>query len=191
MYVDAAMVARLEARYGAPRELQMELTMAEREFALCRRASQKGRAHDVTLFILRGPEIAVIRKWSYPPDLFRPPSGGVEPGEAFEAGAAREAYEETGLTVALERYLVRMQARFRWENEALDWTTHVFSARLLAGEVQAVDTHEIAEARWATVTELDTDMRARMLARASAGFQYRVALQDAALERLGLRRGMA
>lgn len=191
MYVDAATVARLEARYGAPQELQMELTMAEREFALCRRAAERGRAHDVTLFILRGPEIAVIRKWSYPPDLFRPPSGGVEPGEAFETGAAREAYEETGLTVALERYLVRMRARFHWETESLDWTTYVFSARALTDEVRAVDTREIAEARWATVTELDTDLRARMLERASAGFQYRVALQDAALERLGLRRGSA
>jgi 8-oxo-dGTP pyrophosphatase MutT (NUDIX family) len=200
VYVDAATVARLAARYGAPRELQMELTMVDREFALCRRAADRGRAHDVTLFVLRAAthdaprwapeamEIAVIRKWSYPPGLFRPPSGGVEPGEAFEAGAAREAYEETGLTVELERYLVRVQARFLWGEEALDWTTHVFSARPLAGEVRAVDTREIAEARWATVAELDTELRARMLARESAGFQYRVALQDAALEVLGLKR---
>jgi ADP-ribose pyrophosphatase YjhB (NUDIX family) len=204
VYVDAATVARLEARYGAPRELEMELTMAEREFALCRRAADRGRAHDVTLFILRGlvshadddqapaarkdaAQIAVIRKWSYPPDLFRPPSGGVEPGEAFEAGAVREGYEETGLTVELERYLVRMQGRFHWADEVLDWTTHVFSARLLGGEIQAVDIREIAEARWATVTELDTDLRERMLARESAGFRYRVALHDAALEMLRLR----
>jgi 8-oxo-dGTP pyrophosphatase MutT (NUDIX family) len=205
VYIDAATVARLEARYGAPRELQMELTMAEREFALCRRAAERGRAHDVTHFILRGPvlgggdganslppsrerlQIAVIRKWSYPPDLFRPPSGGVEPGEGFEAGAVREAYEETGLTVELARYLVRMQARFHWGEEALDWTTHVFSALPLAGEIRPVDTREIAEARWATVTELDTVLRERMLARDSAGFRYRVALHDAALEMLGLK----
>jgi ADP-ribose pyrophosphatase YjhB (NUDIX family) len=193
VYVDAAVVRGLEARYGVPREMAMTLAMAEREYALCRREVARGRAHDVTLFVLRGDadpaqrEIAVIRKWSYPPDLFRPPSGGVEPGEAFEAGAVREALEETGLEVLLERYLVRARARFEWEGEALDWTTHVFSARWLGGEIGARDTREIAEARWATVGELDGALRERMLALASAGFRYRVVLHDAALAQLGMK----
>lgn len=193
MDVDAATLRRLEESFGTPRELWCALTMAQREFALCRAAFLRGRAHDVTLLILRdapiSPEVAVIRKWSYPPGLFRPPSGGVEPGERFEAGAAREAYEETGLAIALDRYLVRMRARFDCEGEALEWTTHVFSARWTGGEPRPVDTREIAEARWATLAELDGDLRARMLARESAGFRYRVALQDAALEMLGFRSG--
>jgi 8-oxo-dGTP pyrophosphatase MutT (NUDIX family) len=194
VYIDAEVVRRLEASYGRPRELHLAFTMPEREFDLCRRVYRRGRAHDVTLFILKrveetlpSAEVAVIRKWSYPPDLFRPPSGGVEPGEAFEEGAAREAYEETGLRVALDRYLVRARARFDWQEEAIDWTTHVFSARLLGGSIDPVDRREIEAARWATLHELDTDLRSRMLARESAGFCYRVALHDAALEELGVR----
>lgn len=197
MYIDAAVLRDVEARYGTPHEIETTLSMAEREFSLCRRAGRNGRAHDVTLLIL-GPgggdpsgtmdgPIAVIRKWSYPPDLFRPPSGGVEPGEAFEAGAVREALEETGLVVELERYLVRMRARFEWGGEALDWTTHVVSARWREGEVAPRDTREIAEARWSTLAELDGTLRDRMLATGSAGFRYRVALQDAALARLGVK----
>jgi len=192
LHVDTEVVRALEARYGAPRVIAMALPMAEREYALCKRAALRGRAHDVTLFVLRGEEeparreVAVIRKWSYPPGVFRPPSGGVEPGEAFEAGAVREALEETGLEVALERYLVRIRARFEWEGDALDWTTHVFSARCQGGEIGPRDTREIAEARWVTVAELDGALREKMLARGSAGFRYRVTLQDAALAQLGL-----
>jgi 8-oxo-dGTP pyrophosphatase MutT (NUDIX family) len=184
MHVDRWVLERLESVYGRPRELRLAVEMGEREFALCRRAADRGRTHDVTLFILRDDEIAVIRKWSYPPDLFRPPSGGVEPGEPFEIGAAREAYEETGLHVALDRYLVRVLARFTHFDEALDWQTHVFSARWLGGEIVPIDTHEIAEARWATCDELRCAMRDRLLAHGSPGFRYRVVLQDAAFEEL-------
>jgi ADP-ribose pyrophosphatase YjhB (NUDIX family) len=193
VHVNAEIVDALETRYGAPREMATVLEMAEREYLLCRRAVQRGRAHDVTLFILRGDidatrrEIAVIRKWSYPPDVYRPPSGGVEPGEEFEAGAVREALEETGLEVALERYLVRMRARFAWQGERLDWTTHVFSACWLGGEISPRDTREIAEARWVTVAELKGPLREKLLARGSPGFRYRVALQDAALAELDRR----
>lgn len=189
MYVDAAVVRELEARYGVPRTLEMTLVMAEPEYALCRRAASRGRAHDVTLVIPRGPdsrrgEIAGIRKWSYPPGLFRPPSGGVEPGEAFAAGAVREAWEETGLEVSLDRYLVRASARFECDGDALAWTTHVFSARWLGGEIGPRDTREIAEARWVTIAALNGEMRERMLSLESAGFRYRVALHDAALAAL-------
>jgi 8-oxo-dGTP pyrophosphatase MutT (NUDIX family) len=187
LYLDGTVLERLETKYGVPHEFRHEAEMSEREFRLCRHAMRRGRAHDVTLFIVRGEEIAVIRKWSYPPGLYRPPSGGVEPEEPFEVGAAREAFEETGLTVALDRYLVRARARFTHGEELIDWTTHLFGARYLEGEIRPVDEREIAEARWATLAELDTELRSALLATGSAGFRYRVALHDAALRGMGLR----
>jgi 8-oxo-dGTP diphosphatase len=190
VYIDAGTVAQLEEEFGTPAQLRTELAMSEGEYSLCRRAVHRGRAHDVTLFIFDEPartRLAVIRKWSYPPEIYRPPSGGVEPGEPFVSGAAREAYEETGLTVRLDRYLVRARARFSHAGESLEWTTHVLSACATGGEIRAVDTREIADARWATVTELDTTLRAAMLATNRAGFAYRVALHDAALTALGMR----
>lgn len=90
-----------------PLEVAFEIPYRASEFDFLKRSQKHGRAHDVTLVIFRGPEIAVIAKPHYPPGLYRPPSGGVNPGESFEAGALREAREETGLDIALVRYLAR------------------------------------------------------------------------------------
>ena len=73
------------------------------------------RTHDVTLFILDPAErIALIRKPQFADGIWRPPGGGVKPGEDFAAGAVREALEETGLRVSLDRYLVDAHASFRY-----------------------------------------------------------------------------
>src|SRR5512132_2640242 len=104
MYVTAEIIREIEARYGVPDEVVWQFEMRPHEFDMVRRSQKKaGRAHDVTLFIIEGGQVVVIKKPMYPPGAYRAPSGGVEPGELFEAGARREAYEETGLAVALER----------------------------------------------------------------------------------------
>src|SRR5207253_2905877 len=123
-------------------------------------------------------------KQVYPPGLFRPPSGGVEPGEGFEAGARREAFEETGLEIELDRYLLRLEARFSRGGRCIPWTTHVFSARAVSDELHVHDQREIAEACWATRAAIGAVMRPRMLAVGSAGMRYRVWLQDEALSPL-------
>lgn len=195
MYLDRAIMAAVEARFGIPLVAEARAEFAPRQFALLEYCARKDRAHDVTLFI-RHPEdrelaaatrFAVIRKPSYPPGLFRPPSGGVEPGESFETGAAREGLEETGLTVELERYLLRVDSVFTCDGREAPWTTHVFLARALDAEIAPRDLKEIAEARWATVAEIDGKFRPRMLAMGSAGMRYRVDLQEAALQILGWR----
>ena len=72
------------------------------------------RTHDVTLFILDPSQrLALIRKPHFAADVWRPPGGGIKPGEDFVAGAVREALEETGLHVELRRYLVASRAVFR------------------------------------------------------------------------------
>ena len=45
------------------------------------------------------------------------------------AGAVREALEETGLRVALQRYLVESRVVFRNGGRAPPWRTHVLLAR--------------------------------------------------------------
>lgn len=193
MYLDREIMAGVAARFGTPIEAEACAEFTPRQFALLEYCAQKNRAHDVTLFI-RHPEdagiaaatrFAVIRKPSYPLELFRPPSGGVEPGERFEIGAAREALEETGLPIVLERYLLRVDSVFRCAGKEAPWTTHVFLARALDDRIIPRDLHEIAEARWADVATLDEEFRPRMLAMESAGMRYRVELQDAALRILG------
>ena len=87
------------------------------------------RTHDVTLFILDpSRRLALIRKPHFADDVWRPPGGGIKPGEDFVAGAVREALEETGLHVELRRYLVASRAVFRNAGRELPWRTHVFLA---------------------------------------------------------------
>jgi 8-oxo-dGTP pyrophosphatase MutT (NUDIX family) len=187
VYLTDRTLREVELRYGVPQLAAAEADFNPREFGLLEYCGRKQRAHDVTLFI-RGVDgrFALIRKPSYPPDVFRPPSGGVEPDEPFEAGAAREAIEETGLPITLERYLLRVEASFSCEGRRAPWTTHVFLASTVETELEPRDRVEIAEARWGTAAEMMGPYRAATLRVGSAGFRYRVDLQDEALALLGL-----
>ena len=184
MYITAEVIREIEARYGPPDEVAWQFEMSPPEFDMVRRSQKHGRAHDVTLFIIEGARVVVIKKPMYPPGAYRAPSGGVAPGEDFEAGALREAYEETGLNVALERYVVRARVKFTCAGDEIDWVSHVFSARPVGGSLAPVDTHEIAEARLATAAEILGPMREAMLASGSTGLRYRARLQDVVMAKL-------
>ena len=167
--------------------LQLAYEMTEREFDLVRRSQKNGRSHDVTLFIVQNDNVVVIKKPMYPPGAYRAPSGGINPNEDFATGALREAYEETGLSVALERYVLRALVAFTCAGQIINWTTHVFTACILAGELQPIDTHEIVEARFATVDELTGSIREALLASGSTGLRYRSELGDLVLDLLPIK----
>ncbi len=208
MHITPAVIAEVERKYGHPRELSLSFEMQEIEFRLLDQMRREGRAHDVTLYIFRsiahepshvandgnevaradslrhpivtGDHIAVIRKHSYPPGIFRPPSGGIHPGESFEAGARREAYEETGLHIELHRYLLRARVSFVWQGKRAEWTSHVFAAHHLGGDIHPVDCGEIAEAFWVPVDGLKAST-ARLRATPLGGLHYRAALNEQVL----------
>jgi 8-oxo-dGTP pyrophosphatase MutT (NUDIX family) len=180
VHVTDAILAPLRERYGDPAELHWTGAVTKREYDLA--TYNPARTHDVTLFILDpARRIALIRKPHFADGIWRPPGGGIKPGEDFAAGAAREALEETGLRVSLDRYLVDAHASFDHAGATIAWRTHVFSA-LTADEVLAPqDAEEIAGARWGTLDELAGTLRERLLATGNALWRYRVALHDAAL----------
>jgi ADP-ribose pyrophosphatase YjhB (NUDIX family) len=184
MHVSEAVMARLRARYGEPRPLRWDDSVSAEEFALA--GASPTRRHDVTFFVLDGNgQLALIRKPHYPPGLWRPPGGGVRPDEEFEAGVQREALEELGVEIALERFLVSSEARFRSGGDSIDWRTLVFSATTDADVLDPIDRREIAAARWGSIEELAGLLRAAMLDTGRALWRYRVALHDAALDALG------
>lgn len=149
------------------------------------RASQRdGRAHDVTLFVFIGGRIVTIHKPFHPPGVYRPPSGGVPPGESIIEAAKREAYEETGLAIELKRYLLRLKPVFVHEAEEVHWTSHVFLARRTGGELKQHDTREIEEVKLVTVAELEGPIREELIKSGSGGLRYRAQLADLALARL-------
>jgi len=183
VHVTDEVLAPLVRRYGEPRELEWTDVITEREHALATYNPQ--RMHDVTLFILDpSGRIALIRKPQFAEGIWRPPGGGIKPGEDFVAGSEREALEETGLRVRLERYLVAARARFVYEPDDVLWRTHVFLARTDDTRLEPQDPGEIAGARWGTLAELAGPLRERLLASGHAFWRYRVALHDAALEAL-------
>ena len=183
MHVDDAVLASVRARFGTPARLDWEGEITDVEWAVA--THNPARTHDVTLFILDpSRRLALIRKPQFAEDVWRPPGGGIHPGEDFVAGAVREALEETGLHVALRRYLVASRALFMNAGRELHWRTHVFLADTGDTEVVPGDPGEIAEARWGTLDELAGPLRERLLATGRAFWRYRVALHDAALAAL-------
>ena len=182
MHLTDEVLAPIRARYGEPSILEWSGEITEREWGVA--TYDPKRTHDVTLFILNGPRLALIRKPMFPADIWRTPGGGVKPGEDFVEAVKREAFEETGLRVELDRYLVEARAVFVYQGPALEWRTHVFSALTDDEVIEPHDLEEIAEARWGTLEELAGPLRERLLATGRAFWRYRVALHDAALAAL-------
>ena len=182
MHLTDEVLAPIRARYGEPRILEWEGEISEREYGIA--TYNPLRTHDVTLFILNGERLALIRKHPFPPDVWRPPGGGVKEGEDFVQAVRREADEETALQVELQRYLVEARARFAQGGRVLDWRTHVLLATTADEAIAPRDLEEIAAARWGTLDELAGPLRERLLATGRAFWRYRVALHDAALAAL-------
>ena len=185
MHVDERVLAQVRELLGEPAVLRWDGEISDLEWSIA--THNPTRTHDVTLFILDpARRIALIRKPQFAADVWRPPGGGVKPGEGVAAGAVREALKETGLHVELRRYLVATDATFRNDGRALPWRTHVFLAETDDTEIVPGDPGEIAEARWGTLEELAGRLRERLLAEDRELWRYRVALHDAALACLSL-----
>jgi len=184
MHVEESVLAPLRQRFGPPVELPWEGAISDLEWAIA--THNPARTHDVTLFILDpARRLALIRKPQFAAGVWRPPGGGIRPGEEFVSGAVREALEETGLHVELRRYLVASRALFRNSGRELAWRTHVFLAGTSDEVLAPNDPGEIEDARWGTPEELAGPLRERLLATGRAFWRYRVALHDAALAALG------
>lgn len=187
MYTREEDVKALEAKLGKPVVREMSYQIADAEFDMVEGSMYNGRAHDVTMFIRKKDDpvqIVVIRKPFFPPEAFRAPSGAATRGESLADGAVRESREETGLDVELRRYLARINARFTCRDRVIDWTSHVFEAREVSGELEPIDTHEIAEAKWASLDELQGPIRQALLDTGWDLFRYRVALTDLTVQAL-------
>jgi hypothetical protein len=181
MYVHARVIREVEGKLGKPQVLHLEHEIGDKELAFVRASQKHGRAHDITFFIFNNDHLALIRKPMFRRPIFRAPSGGLSPGESFEEGARREALEETGLEIELERYLLRIHVRFTADDNCVDWTSHVLRAREVGGQLEARDTSEIAEVMYGTIEELQGPIRQALLDSGCRLLAYRVALTDAAV----------
>lgn len=117
----------------------------------------RGRDGEVVL-VLRRPDGRVLlhTKPFYPPDTWRLPSGGVEPGESPQAAAAREIAEETGRPARLERLLGILTYQVRGAGETIPFGSYVFLVATPGGRPAPRDAGErIAGFRWVPPHELE------------------------------------
>jgi ADP-ribose pyrophosphatase YjhB (NUDIX family) len=188
MHISRHIVQELVLSFGEPEVERWEVPMTERELDEVERHRELGRAHDVTLVIQDGEKIVVIRKKGYPEGAFRFPSGGIHPEESFVDGAVREALEETGLSVAIDDYLLQVLATFVSGGRQAKWTTHVMLARSLGGLLSPRDTGEIEAARWIGWPELTGTVNPLLWRSGLGGLSYRARLHDRAQAILTTRR---
>ena len=181
MYITQKILDKIEQKYGQPQAYHTTCVMNKIEFDLLKWSMRTGRSHDVTPFVFQNSNVAVIRKPSYPEGVYRPPSGGIEPGEDFESGIKREIDEETGLHIEIEKYILKTYVDFHFEDEVVNWITHVFTAQATTSDINPIDQKEISDARWATIEELETTLLSRLRCAPSAGLQYRAEIQSATL----------
>lgn len=176
-HVTRAVWEPAEALLGRPEERTWTYPIQPSEMAMVVSSTRgQTRLHDVTLFIFNpAGQVALIRKHGYPPGAWRAPGGGINRGEEFVAGAAREALEETGLAVELTRYLLRVQVTFTCGAQTQPWITHVVTA-LADGPLQTRDPHEIESVAWGSLDDLVGPVAEVMLASGRGLFTYRVAL---------------
>ncbi|RJP34119.1 MAG: NUDIX hydrolase [Actinobacteria bacterium] len=186
-YVTNEMIEKMEERYGMPRHLSMTFEIKPPEMNMLQGSKKHDRNHDVTVFIFKDysyREFAAIAKHMFPKGAYRAPSGAANPGEDLEAGAVREAKEETGLDIALDRFILHIHVRFSCGPVVENWRSLIFTAIQAGGDLGHLDEEEIRETKWVTLEELQGPIR-RMLLETDMGlFAYRVALHDASVKEI-------
>ena len=191
MHIGRHIIQELVLEYGEPIVARWEAELSPQELSEVEKHRERGRAHDVSLVIQRQTEaedsqtashsadIAVIRKPGYPAGGFRIPSGGIHPEESFLDGATREAFEETGLRIELQDYLLQVHVSFTdGQGRRAKWTTHAMLARTQSGELEVHDREEIEEVRWMSWDELIGQSNALLRDTAKGGLSYRARLHD-------------
>ena len=166
----SSQIKEIERRFGHPDVLSTVQSMTSQEISRVKSTMTNGRSHDVTLFISKGDRFIFIAKPFYPAGLFRAPSGGIHRGEDFIEGAKREAWEETGVEIELLKYILRVNARFESGNGFIDWTSHIFKAEWLTGDINPIDNREISEARLVGLDEIPR-FRELMITSGKGGFR--------------------
>ena len=108
---------------------------------------------EVCMAILRrNGRFLMQTKESYPDSVMRLPSGGIKSGEAVEHALLREVWEETNLTVNVQKFVALLS--YRSEEIRSPFKTHLFLLQELDGEFRNNDPSEKISA-WCEVAPKD------------------------------------
>ncbi len=137
-----AEIGELSVLYGAPAHLQCVLKVDHGTLEWWT-SIQPRRRGEVVLFIYRTSGHLILHtKDFYPAGTLRVPSGGVKKREALADAAQREAREETGLEVDIQRFLAVIDFVFQYQDRSLHFHSYLFQLRETGGELKAKDERE-------------------------------------------------
>ena len=138
-----AEIAQLSAQYGAPLRQCCALDMSRANDAWWSTGKARRRDGEVALFIRRrNGNLILHTKDFYPDGVLRVPTGGIKPGEAVIAAVHRETMEETGLQVAVERFLALVEFEFHCQGQVIPYPSYGFLLREITGDLKALDPDE-------------------------------------------------
>ena len=114
-----------------------------------------GKEFRVSCYVLlrnKAGQVLLLQRPSNPAKVFpgkwELPGGKGAPGEPASGTAIREALEETGLHVTLERYVLRLHTVFVHGGRSRPWTSHVFLAGSNGEPLEPRDHAEVQYAAW-------------------------------------------
>jgi 8-oxo-dGTP pyrophosphatase MutT (NUDIX family) len=108
----------------------------------------------VTAVIVRGDQVLLARRADN--GLIAPIAGVIDPGEEPAAAAVREALEETGVVIEVERFAwLHVIDPVTYENgDVTVYLDHTFRCRYVSGDPHPAD-GENTEVMWVDVADLD------------------------------------
>ena len=141
--IDESEVAAIAARHGQPLRRQVVCEIGE-ELFVTRFMRASDRRGEVVLAIQRpGGQLLLHRKAHYTAEHFRLPTGGVNLDEPVLEAVLRETAEETGLQVAVARFMAVIEYTLRFDPIRLPFVSYVFHLRETGGQLN-LDGGEVA-----------------------------------------------
>lgn len=107
----------------------------------------------LALWDMRAQEPSFVPRWTLP-------GGGVELGEAIDAGAAREVTEETGYSVqiddllSVESGIIPAHQRYSGKDRPMQTVAVIYSATVTGGELRHEEAGTTSQAAWFPLTEV-------------------------------------
>ena len=101
------------------------------------------------------------------------------PAESLTDAAKREAREETGFDIEIERFILESHVQLTLDEKTVDWVSYVFLARVVGGEMVPQDIKEIAGVHLKSREELLDEIGPLMKASGLGGFDYRAKMTEA------------
>jgi len=134
-------IDELARQHGPIERRSYSLEMDKRQFEDWQRALAKRRG-EVVLIVRRPGGVILHTKDFYPAGTYRLPSGGVKWGEGVLHALHREAREEMGLEIEVERFLGLLEYEFHCQGETIPFASYVFLIRGAGDKLTPQDKEE-------------------------------------------------